>query len=46
MNIKIIENNKPNLHKIKFNCDEKICEKLDKFPMIRDHLNKYNTTIS
>jgi ABC-type polar amino acid transport system ATPase subunit len=45
MNIKIIENNKPNLHKIKFNCDEKICDKLDKFPMIRDHLNKYNTTL-
>jgi hypothetical protein len=45
MNIKIIENDKPNFKKIKFNCDEKICEKLDKFPMIRDHLNTYNTTL-
>jgi hypothetical protein len=45
MNIKIIENDKPILHKIKFNCDDKICEKLDKYPMIRDHLNRYNTTL-
>jgi hypothetical protein len=45
MNIKIIEKNKPNLHKIKINCDEKIFEKLDKFPMNRDHLNKFNTTL-
>jgi ABC-type multidrug transport system fused ATPase/permease subunit len=45
MNIKIIENEKPILQKIKFNCDDKLCDKLDKFPMIRDHFNKYNTTL-
>lgn len=45
MKIKIIENEKPNIHKIKFACDEKICEKLDKYPMVRDNLNFYNTTV-
>lgn len=45
MKIKILENEKPNLQKINFACDEKICEKLDKFPMIRDNLNFYNTTL-
>ena len=45
MKIKIIENEKPNIQKINFACDEKICEKLDKFPMVRDNLNYYNTTV-
>lgn len=45
MKIKIVENEKPELQKIKFNCDEKICDKLDEFPMIRDNLNTYNTTL-
>jgi DNA replication protein DnaC len=45
MKIKIIENEKPNIQKINFACDEKICEKLDKFPMVRDNLNQYNTTV-
>lgn len=45
MKIKIVENEKPELQKIKFNCDEKICDKLDEFPMIRDNLNSYNTTL-
>jgi ABC-type dipeptide/oligopeptide/nickel transport system ATPase component len=42
--IKIIENNAPNFGKVEFLCDEKICPSLDKYPLIRDHLNKYNTT--
>lgn len=45
MKIKIIENEKPNIQKIKFACDEKICSKLDKFPLVRDNLNMYNTTV-
>ena len=45
MKIKIVENEKPDLQKIKFNCDEKICDKLDEYPMIRDNLNTYNTTL-
>ena len=43
--ITIIKNEKPNIQKIKFNCDNKINEKLDKYPMIADHLNKPNTTL-
>lgn len=45
MKIKIIENEKPNIQKIKFACDEKICPKLDQFPLVRDNLNGYNTTV-
>ncbi len=42
--IELIKNNKPKLDKIKFSCDEKICEKLDQYEMVRDNLNFYNTT--
>jgi type IV secretory pathway VirB4 component len=42
--IKVIKNASPDVGKIDFLCDEKICPTLDKWPMIRDHLNKYNTT--
>jgi len=42
--IQLIKNNKPKLDKIKFSCDEKICEKLDQYEMVRDNLNFYNTT--
>ncbi len=45
MIIKLVENEKPNVDKIKFGCDEKICAKLDNFPMVRDNLNFYNTTV-
>jgi len=45
MKIKIIENEKPNIQKINFACDEKICEKLDKYPMVRDNLNTFKTTV-
>lgn len=42
--IKIIQNEAPNFGKVDFLCDEKICPKLDQWPMIRDHMNTYNTT--
>jgi ABC-type dipeptide/oligopeptide/nickel transport system ATPase component len=42
--IKLIKNEAPNLGKVDFLCDEKICKSLDKWPLIRDHMNKYNTT--
>ena len=42
--INIIKNEAPNFGKVDFLCDEKICSSLDKWPMIRDHMNKYNTT--
>jgi hypothetical protein len=45
MKIKIVENQKPDIQKINFACDEKICNKLEKFPMVRDNLNFYNTTL-
>lgn len=45
MKIKIIENEKPDVEKVNFLCDEKISEKLDEFPMVRDNLNCYNTTL-
>lgn len=45
MKIKILENEKPNIQKINFACDEKICPSLDKFPLVRDNLNFYNTTV-
>jgi hypothetical protein len=43
--LKLLKNNKPIIEKIKFTCDENICDSLIKFPMINDNLNKYNTTI-
>lgn len=45
MKIKVIENEKPNIEKVKFACDEKICESLDKYPLVKDNLNAYNTTL-
>ena len=43
--IKIKENNKPNIEKIKFECDEEIHQKLNDYELARDFLNKSNTTI-
>ena len=43
--IKVIENNKPNIEKIKFECDNEIHTKLNEFPLARDFLNKSNTTL-
>lgn len=45
MKIKLIELEKPNVEKIHFNCDEKLCEKLDKYPMVRDNLNTFKTSV-
>ena len=43
--IKVIENNKPNIEKIRFECDNEIHTKLNEFPLARDFLNKSNTTL-
>ena len=32
------------MKKIAFSCDEILHSKLEKYPLTRDHLNKYNTT--
>lgn len=45
MKIKLIELEKPNVEKIAFNCDEKLCPSLDKYPMVRDNLNTFKTTV-
>jgi DNA replication protein DnaC len=41
----IKENNKPNIEKIKFECDQEIHPKLNEYELSRDFLNKSNTTI-
>lgn len=43
--IQILKNKQPNIEKINFTCDEKLSDKLDVWPMVRDNLNKYNTTV-
>jgi predicted ATP-binding protein involved in virulence len=43
--IRIKENKKPNIEKIKFECDEEIHSKLNEYELTRDFLNKSNTTI-
>jgi len=43
--IRIKENKKPNIEKIKFACDEEIHSKLNEYELTRDFLNKSNTTI-
>jgi len=45
MRLKLIELEKPNVEKIAFNCDEKLCLSLDKYPMVRDNLNTFKTTV-
>jgi energy-coupling factor transporter ATP-binding protein EcfA2 len=45
MKIKLIELEKPNVEKVAFNCDEKLCDSLDKFPMVRDNLNTFKTSV-
>jgi DNA replication protein DnaC len=45
MKIKLIELEKPNVDKIDFNCDEKLAESLDKFPMVSDNLNTFKTNV-
>jgi len=45
MKIEIIKNNCPNLAKVNFSCDKDLSSKLNQYEMVRDHLNKYNTTL-
>lgn len=43
--MKLIENKKPNFVKPQFLCDECISEKLNEFPLVRDNMNKYHTSL-
>lgn len=43
--ISIIKNKCPDLGKVNFACDKELSSKLNQYPMCRDHLNKYNTTL-
>lgn len=42
--IQIQKNNAPDFKKINFKCDDKLNPKLDQYELIKNHLNKYNTT--
>ena len=43
--VKLKENNKPHLIKIKFECDNEIHKKLNEFELTKDFMNKSNTTV-
>ena len=43
--IRIKENKKPDIHKIKFECDNEIHKKLNEYELSKDFLNKSNTTV-
>lgn len=43
--IQLLKNKKPEIEKIDFNCDVPIHKKLNVWPMVRDNLNKPNTTV-
>ena len=43
--IKVIEKNKQNIQKIKFECDDEIHMKLNEYPLSKEFLNKSNTTL-
>lgn len=43
--IQILRNKHPDIEKIDFLCDEPIHESLNIWPMVRDNLNRYNTTV-
>jgi GTPase SAR1 family protein len=45
MKIQLIKCNAPDLEKVNFACDHSLSKKLEDYPMCRDHLNKYNTTL-
>lgn len=45
MKIEIKKNNCPNLGKVNFACDKELSRKLNQYEMVRDHMNKYNTTL-
>jgi len=43
--IRIKENKKPDIHKIKFECDVEIHKKLNEYELSKEFLNKSNTTV-
>jgi KaiC/GvpD/RAD55 family RecA-like ATPase len=43
--LKVIPCNKPDISKIKFECDDEIHPKLNEYPLTRDFFNKSNTTV-
>lgn len=43
--IQLLKNKKPEIEKIDFTCDDPIHDKLNVWPMVRDNLNKANTTV-
>jgi hypothetical protein len=43
--LRIKENDKPHISKIKFECDTEIHEKLNKYELTKDFLNRSNTTV-
>jgi hypothetical protein len=43
--IRIKENNKPDIQKIKFECDVELHKKLNDFPLTKEFMNKSNTTV-
>lgn len=45
MKLRLVELEKPNIERVHFNCDQKLCESLDRFPMVRDNLNAFRTTV-
>lgn len=45
MNIKVIKCEAPNFQKVNFSCDSELSKKLNDFPMTKEHLNKFNTTL-
>ena len=44
MTIRIVQNHKPSASRIKFECDDPINTKLDKYELSKDFLNRSNTT--
>jgi thymidine kinase len=45
MKLEVIKCNCPQMEKVNFECDHALSKKLEEYPMCRDHLNKYNTTV-
>jgi GTPase SAR1 family protein len=45
MNIRIVKCDAPDFKKVNFSCDCELSPKLNTYPMTRDHLNKFNTTL-
>jgi KaiC/GvpD/RAD55 family RecA-like ATPase len=45
MKIEIKKNNCPNLGKVNFACDKELSSKLNQYEMVRDHLNRFQTTM-